>query len=307
VAAAVAQLWEQVSRHRFLRGVIARWMQQGRQIDHLPVNAEYYGDEPQDSRYERPGLPGVIGVADGQVVFIKNRSRHELAIDLADLRWIGSRMIIVHYGKASVSKMALVLHHERQPSYYVSVFVTDYGQPISLLNTISDLTGLTPHVLGADREDFGPTAAHYLTQDIYGQWQPAALDTFPPRSKPDPDITQRSVVAHLVGTLSNQKQGSGSERSGLDGQLYLAPDRLVYDGYTLIHLSQIRRIDLFEQGGLQKFNPFNEELLRIEYDQDGKHQAAGFLIRSGKVWAEALQARLNIPVEIHEGRKKKEG
>ena len=186
---------------------------------------------------------------------------------------------MVRKGKNTVKRPVLVLHHEDRGRWNVSVFgIPDQALIVSLLTILGQQTRLKPAYA---RADFGPHDAQRMSQDVYGQWQPTTTDG----DAPSPLI----LVA------------------GLNGELYLAPDRLIYNGKTALHLAQIRKVELYEQGGLQKLNPFSEELLRIEYEQGDQHQVAGFMVRSGRHWAEALGLRLNMPIEIHEGRKKKEG
>jgi hypothetical protein len=99
----------------------------------------------------------------------------------------------------------------------------------------------------------------------------------------------------------------GEWREEQAGELYFAPDRIVFDWYSLIHFSQIRRVDIFERGGLGSLNPFAQELVRIEYQgTEQKFQVIGFLLRGADKWADKLSAYTGIPVESHIGRKKKE-
>jgi hypothetical protein len=98
------------------------------------------------------------------------------------------------------------------------------------------------------------------------------------------------------------------------GQLFLAPDRLLYA--RLLHrsdalsLAQIREIGAFSRGGvLNSLNPFAQDLLRIEYvpTPDGKPEVIGFLVRDGDEWADAIQSRSPAQIALHAGRKKKVG
>jgi hypothetical protein len=91
------------------------------------------------------------------------------------------------------------------------------------------------------------------------------------------------------------------------GELYLAPDRLLFDWHGPILLSQFRQADVYSKGGLNELNPFAEELLRIEYeDADGEPHTVGFQVRHADKWADFIAQRTQLPVEYHTGRKKKE-
>jgi hypothetical protein len=275
--------WDLGSKQDLQRSVLARWSS-NRTVHHRPVITEHFGSDPRTSYVGAYATVGVIGVADDRVIFVRRGGQNEMFIPLDRLCWIGTYPITLKQGKTTVNRPALVLHHEDGDRWYVSVFVIrDQSLITSLLNTLEQQTGL---IAMHGRMDFGPHSAQRMSQDIYGQWQTAASD---------------GVAWSLAA------QPSVMDFGGLSGQLYLSPDRLIYNGKPIIHLVQIRQVELYEQGGLHKLNPFNEELLRIEYDQDDQHHVTGFLVRSGRKWAEALALRLNIPVEVHEGRKKKEG
>jgi hypothetical protein len=265
-------LREQAPYHRLSDKIEKRWSEQGWPIHHKPVKVGYCGSEPHEAQQLVTQESGVLGVAGQRVIFARPHDPCAKFIELRALLWIGA----VTFPPTSL----LVLHHEYEGRYLVSTFIlrTDLIGP--LLGAISQHSGLTPHQLENQRESFGPFTAQRMAQDVYGQWQPFAAD--------------------------DALDQSGGRAASLGGELFLAPDRLVYNGRTAIYLAQIRQVELYGQDGLQKLNPLNEELLRIEYEQNDQHCAAGFLVRFGREWAEALHARLNIPVEVHEGRKKKE-
>jgi hypothetical protein len=89
-----------------------------------------------------------------------------------------------------------------------------------------------------------------------------------------------------------------------NGELYLAPDRLLFDWEDAVLLSQIREIGAFVKGGL---NPFATDLLRIEYESpDSGLHTVGFLMRDADQWAEVIQSHTGAPLNIQAGRKKKE-
>jgi hypothetical protein len=123
--------------------------------------------------------------------------------------------------------------------------------------------------------------------------------TIPERSLPKQPTEANAVLM--------RQDVYGEWREEQLGELYLAPDRIVFDWHSLIHFSQIRRVDIFECGGLGSLNPFAQELVRIEYrSTEEKFQVIGFLLRGADKWADRLSAYTGIPVESHIGRKKKE-
>jgi hypothetical protein len=258
---------------------LARWQENGLTILHPPVLAAGYG-----SIYDfcLPEQHGIIGIVDDGVV-CKAEGDNQVFVPLDQVRWVGVHQSKISAGRSTISAKVMVLHHEEGNHWHASAFIIRKPSDLaSLLRVIEEQTGLPPH---HSREDFGPHPAQRLTQTIYGHW----------------------LLASNAGTAwETLKQPAVGERIKLDFQFYLAPDRLVYNGFTAIHLSQIRHVDLYEKGGPHQFNPFNQDLLRLEYDQGDQHQVAGFLVHSGRPWAEALQARLDVPVEVHKGSKKKE-
>jgi hypothetical protein len=87
------------------------------------------------------------------------------------------------------------------------------------------------------------------------------------------------------------------------GDLYLAPDRIVFHWQSLIHFAEIRRIEIVEHSGL----PFARDMVRIEYQSpENCLYTVGFVMHGAESWAEALSNHTNIPVKSHVGRKKKE-
>ncbi len=90
------------------------------------------------------------------------------------------------------------------------------------------------------------------------------------------------------------------------GDLYLAPDRLIFGGRHQIPLHQIRAVNVISKGGWSDLNPFASELLQIEYnDQEGKAQTTAFLVRASETWARAIQERTGAALDFFAGRKKK--
>jgi hypothetical protein len=267
------------SLEKLRKVTLARWQENGLTILHPPVLTAGYG-----SLYDfcLPEQHGIIGIVDDDVV-CKVEGYNQVSVPLDQVRWVGIHQSKISAGRSTTSAKVMVLHHEEKNQWHASAFVISRPSDLaSLLRVIEEQTGLAPH---NGREDFGPHPAQRLTQTIYGHWLLASND-----GKAWEALRQPKV----------------EEKVKLSFRLYLAPDRLVYNGYTTILLSQIRQVDLYKKGGPHQLNPFNQDLLRIEYEQDDQHQVAGFLVHSGREWAEALQAHMHLPVEVHEDRKKKE-
>jgi hypothetical protein len=79
--------------------------------------------------------------------------------------------------------------------------------------------------------------------------------------------------------------------------LYLAPDRLLFGWRDAILLSTIRRLDVDEAGG--------GALLRVEHEASGGVESIGFMLDDAPAWAEAIAHRIDVPLQVTIGRKKK--
>lgn len=279
----VYAIWDYTSRREHARRVQATWQRQGRTIHHPPVTAEYYGSEPLGSHTSARADVGALGVCDRRLLFVKRGFSSEVYIDLDTVRWVGTREISVQQGKSSVRKDFLIIHFEGGRTWQVAAFILDKKAYATLPAAIAQQTGLHEEHLGSSREDHGPSRALRMAQDVYGQWRPA----------------------HADGTPRTDSLTPAPNWLNLHGKLYLAPDRLLYNFTEAIPLAQVRRIDLYGKGGLHRLNPFGEELLRVEYVDGDEHHVAGFLVQWGGSWADALYRQAGIPVQTHEGRKKK--
>jgi hypothetical protein len=90
-----------------------------------------------------------------------------------------------------------------------------------------------------------------------------------------------------------------------EGDLYLAPDRLLFAWRSAIPLDRIQRLDVLTQG--DALNPLSHDLLRIEHESgDGDIDVTGFVVRRASHWADALQHRAAAPIRVFAGRKKKD-
>lgn len=88
-----------------------------------------------------------------------------------------------------------------------------------------------------------------------------------------------------------------------EGALYLAPDRLLFEWREVILLVTMARLDVYHGGEGRRTGT----LLRVEYAApDGTPSAAGFLVEHAGRWAEAIVRRADLPLTVHEGRKRKD-
>jgi hypothetical protein len=100
----------------------------------------------------------------------------------------------------------------------------------------------------------------------------------------------------------------GEWREDREGDLYLAPDRLLFDWRDAIPLADIRRLDVYQQGGrLHDLSPLSRDLLRIEYgESEEDFHTVGFVVRRADRWVASIQHRASTPLDVHAGRKKKD-
>jgi hypothetical protein len=95
----------------------------------------------------------------------------------------------------------------------------------------------------------------------------------------------------------------GDWTSDREGDLYLAPDRLLFNWRDSILLDDIRRLDVIARRSL---NPLAPDLLRVEHEAtDGEPRVTGFVVRRARRWAEAILRRTDVPLDVHLGRKTK--
>ena len=89
-----------------------------------------------------------------------------------------------------------------------------------------------------------------------------------------------------------------------DGDLYLAPDRLLFDWRDAVLLAHVQRLDAMRDAARR--NPMGVGLLRVEVQLPGApFEVIGFLVRQPERWAAAIQARIETPIPVQAGRKKK--
>jgi len=134
------------------------------------------------------------------------------------------------------------------------------------------LTGLPVQAVGEAYEDFGPAPAVYVVPEGEKGWRPGVAGQPDPRALP-PDWMETARW------------------------LYLAPDRLLFDRAHAIPLIHIRRVVVTERGIKPAENPFDDNLLRVEYEEaSGARCTAGFVVRNAGDWAGILETRAGVPV-----------
>lgn len=163
--------------------------------------------------------------------------------------------------------------------------ISFYGGAAQILIVHSDdLNGWTVHTFMPDQlMEFAEALSRYTDLPLH-QFGEAHEDYGPARTT--------RVLQDIYGEWSEDRKG----------KLYLAPDRLLFEGKDPILLSQIRQVDVFVKGRL---NP--ADLLRIEYETpDGGLHTMGFVVKHAEQWADAIQGRSEVRLSMHIGRKKKE-
>jgi hypothetical protein len=213
------------------------------------------------------GVFGALGITDGRLVFDGHRN------NTANVSVSFDR--IRHIGLTTVPVLAGKLYAQRRALtvHYASpdgwrVATFLTETPVELAQELGDEGKLPVYDSGSAREDFGPARAMRMFQDLYGEW-----------------------------------------RADRRGDLYLAPDRLLFAWRDEIPLAAIRRLDVYRQGGrLHDLSPFSRDLLRIEYGESGDDfRTVGFVVRHADRWTDAIQHRASTPLDVHAGRKKKNG
>lgn len=80
------------------------------------------------------------------------------------------------------------------------------------------------------------------------------------------------------------------------GDLYLAPDRLLFDYQDPIHLVQIQCLDVYHKGVLGRLNPFDDQLLHIEYaTPEGERRVIGYVLPKAEAFGQAIHDCSRVP------------
>jgi hypothetical protein len=178
--------------------------------------------------------------------------------------------------------------------------------------------GIVLNILLEDIHYLGRASAHiYQWYGIslygpgYGGWQ---IYTFGLSKQPEflkllQQVSGLTIAAHQdlgpVEAQSYRQDVYGVWWPGEDCRIYLAPDRLLYDWHTSILLDHIRELTLMP---VPKTHWPVNKLLRITYLREGEGlQTVGYVLPPDQAeqWGATLRERTQVPLEIVEGRKKK--
>ncbi|MBN1964980.1 MAG: hypothetical protein JW910_10050 [Anaerolineae bacterium] len=239
------------------------WVRAGRIVHVGPVGATCYGTRPR--RIYRSGHFGALGLADEQVVFTGHRqNRHDVRIPFDELNWVGIRPIRISAGRTTIERRALILHRDSPSGWYVVACLLDDAP--AFIEALEQASGITPAPQSDRREDFGPSRATRLIEDIYGAWHTDRRDALylaPDRLLFD---WRQPVLLADIRRLDVITRGGWSDLNPL--------------GTDLLRI---------ETAG-----------------PDGAPQAVGFVVRRARRWAEEIARRTQVPLVVQEGRKKKE-
>jgi hypothetical protein len=146
----------------------------------------------------------------------------------------------------------------------------------------------------------------------YGGWQ---IYTFGLSQQPEflkllQQVSGLTLAAHQdlgpVEAQSYRQDVYGVWWPGESCRIYLAPDRLLSNWHTSILLDHIRELTLMP---VPKARWSADKLLRIAYLREGEgFQTVGYALlpELAQQWGEILRERTQVPLEIVEGRKKKD-
>ncbi|MCD4685476.1 MAG: hypothetical protein K8S97_06035 [Anaerolineae bacterium] len=216
----------------------------------------------------RDGVFGALGVTDGRVVFEGHRDhRVDFALPFDRLCRLMLCTVSVRVTPGTSRQLRALALHYTEPDGW-RVAVLLADDPQDIARALSTHSDLPVYDCGGRTVDFGPMPATRMAQDIYGEWS-----------------------------------------EDRDGDLYLAPDRLLFNWRDAIPLDTITRIDVLHEGRGRE----SASLLRIEHDapddadDDSGFTVTGFVVRAADDWADALRHRIDEPIPIFAGRKKKDG
>jgi hypothetical protein len=179
--------------------------------------------------------------------------------------------------------------------------------------------GIALSILLEDIHYLGRASAHiyqWYGISLYGpsndDWQ---IYTFGLSKQPEflkllQQVSGLTVAAHQdlgpVEAQSYRQDVYGVWWPGESCRIYLAPDRLLSNWHTSILLDHIRELTLMP---VPKARWSADKLLRIAYlREDEGFQTVGYALlpELAQQWGEILHERTQIPLEIIEGRKKKD-
>ncbi len=267
IGAALA--WDLLAQRRHIARMTSAWTHAGQTVQAGPLGTISRGDRL--ARVLRDRAFGMLAVVGGRLVFAGHRTDAlDRAVPLEAVRWIGLRTRVKTAWNRRIETPELVIHSEETDGWHVTAFIE--GPLEAFAAQLGALTGLPVHAVGEAFEDFGPAPAVYVVPEGEGRWRPAVA------SQPDPYALPPGWMEAALW-------------------LYLAPDRLLFDRTHAIPLARVRRAVVTERGVRPAENPFDENLLRVEYEgAEGVRCVAGFVVRNAGDWAGVLEARAGVPI-----------
>jgi hypothetical protein len=132
------------------------WQRTRRMIRFGPVRADYYGDQPDNLRREKPDH-GVLGVIENWLVF-EGTIYPDIRVPLDHLRWLGESNAFL------TQENVFCCTCELESGWRMYTFGVDDAKTV--MHTLRNKT----RVPLAGHLDFGPVKAMRHSQDIYGHW-----------------------------------------------------------------------------------------------------------------------------------------
>jgi hypothetical protein len=237
------------------------WVRAGQIVHYGPVGGVCLGDRPR--RAYGNGVFGALGITGGRLVFDGYRSSTEnISVPYAQIRHIGLSAVSVR----RATKRALSVHYDSPDGWRVATFLTD--SPVELAQALADECDLPVYDSGEAREDFGPTRALRLFEDVYGEWH---------------DDREDDLYLAPDRLLFGWR-----------------------DAIPLADIRRLDVYE--RPGRLRDVNPLARDLLRVEYGPaDGEVEVVGFVVRGADQWADALRQHAAAPLAVYIGRKRKKG
>jgi hypothetical protein len=154
--------WEVRRKQAHVTAVHADWLSHKRAVDVRPVQADYFGSEPEQSHGIRAHSgSGALGLTDRHLVFIGRGKRGEVWIPFDQIRWIGTRYIATQRGRSTISREALIVHYEAKGVRHVGAWIPFDSREFA--DALSEVTGLPVEHRLYEREDLGPVEAVVLS------------------------------------------------------------------------------------------------------------------------------------------------
>jgi hypothetical protein len=228
------------------------------------VNLETYGE--RRPKYDK-GATGALGLADGHIVFSNLLRDQNIQVPFEAIRWVGTKEIeytapLAIKGGGPFSSLEGREWRVRREC----VLIVHCEFP-----NACDPDRWVEYVWSSPKQDeLGARLAKLCGLEIA-----AEVGGF------GPEIAIRLVP------------GSDTEWQGVDqGDLYLAPDRLLFNWDDPILYSSVQRVETISTVSWGCLSPFSHGSFRIDYsDTDGTAQTVGFQVFHSDEWAEQLRSR----------------